>query len=241
MKKYIVILFLPFLLVCCEQKGVLGIEDYVVYDSEFYICGYERPAELSVRSYVDGEIMCLALGFVSDSDGNRNMADIGKEYDEYLQLCTKHHEKGGFMRKVTYWKGGDIFEWHTFYDFDPISIDVFSDADFDENHPAGTSLGDIVVFEGTIPYPFINNGYDGSDAETVCKKLDELTTEDMILCFHNGYMTHIGDYDFQKRVEKPNLLISQKPALYQYHNFTVTITDDYGCTFSAVCSADFRE
>jgi hypothetical protein len=47
----------------------------------------------------------------------------------------------------------------TYNDCDFTSIEISSDADFDEAHPAGTNLSDLVRFMSYSPYPYIMSGY----------------------------------------------------------------------------------
>lgn len=51
---------------------------------------------------------------------------------------------------------------HTFWAYDIDSILVVSDVDFDEDHPAGTLLNDIIRFVALSPMEYIRNGYSNS-------------------------------------------------------------------------------
>lgn len=76
---------------------------------------------------------------------NRN-SDIGK------MLSEKHNDIsspiGAVIGKYAYVK-----------DFE--SIELYSDKDFDDAHPTGTSLLDLVVVQDYSPYRYIQNGYKG--------------------------------------------------------------------------------
>ncbi len=84
------------------------------------------------------------------------------------------------------------------------SIDIVSDRAFDAQHPAGTSLSDIVKFIGSSPYRFIQNDYrdlqipfldvkdhfdcgiayyTGTQLAPISKTLDNLTADDLKLIF----------------------------------------------------------
>ena len=53
----------------------------------------------------------------------------------------------------------DITNEHIGYMEDPVRITVTSGSDFDADHPAGTSLNDLISWSGTSIYPYIKRGY----------------------------------------------------------------------------------
>lgn len=52
-----------------------------------------------------------------------------------------------------------MFYYRNYICFDINTIDVISTEDFDEQHPAGTSLNDLIRFVGITPMPYIKSGY----------------------------------------------------------------------------------
>ncbi len=96
-----------------------------------------------------------------------------------------------------------IGEEPSFLAHDFVSIGIVSDAAFDETHPAGTSLADIVIYDSQSSKPFIDSGYQmyywdddnrfddhytlGGDGlhpfYPVYKKLSEVTTDDLKLIY----------------------------------------------------------
>lgn len=97
------------------------------------------------------------------------------------------------------------------------SISVFSDADYDEKHLAGSDLSDIVLFDGTVFGPYVLNKYpsdryrqyyDDHDYQ-IKKLLTNFRPEDYHLW---------KDYGFS--LEFP------QPSLSKQHHITITIATD---------------
>jgi hypothetical protein len=165
----------------------------------------------------------------------------GREKVIYDSLCTLHNDMSYKTRReyiaVPNW--GDSFKG------DILSIDVISNADFDEQHPALSPLNDIIQLQSISPYPYIISGYKatynwGYDEPTrygrlfrcglednpcyhpIDKKLSEITPSDLIL---------VG----------PAFLIFEKhPTLAQAHDLTVTIRLSDGRIFSPTITKVFE-
>ena len=81
----------------------------------------------------------------------------GADKEEYDRLCRKHNDLGynqyrSFAKELP-------FESVNYIDKDFLSIEVFSDTDYDAAHPAGSNLADLVRFMSWSPVKFINSGY----------------------------------------------------------------------------------
>lgn len=159
-----------------------------------------------------------------------------ERYEMYISLCKKHNDLN-YVREVRFMEQG-ISIGYSYYDLDPVKLDIVSDADFDEKHPAGASLGDLFYFNSVIPYPFIKNGYQGPELTWIKQTLDKITPEEMILSIHDGYFL---DEINPTRIDPPffSLPMASFPTLSQKHNFTITIVDDYGRTFTGKTYIDF--
>lgn len=109
-----------------------------------------------------------------------------------------------------------------------MSIDVVSDRDWDAEHPAGTSLANIITFLSSSPYRFIQSSYtdaydwvnapeeyinlrlgNGPGSWPIEKPLNELTREDLILTAPQ-FILHFDSL----------------PASEQEHNLTITLRSD---------------
>lgn len=124
------------------------------------------------------------------------------------------------------------------------TIALVSDSDFDDQHKAGTSLADIVMFAGASPYDFIACGYrdacnwDDVDIEfykrgvyayeygyaPVYRRLSEMDAADYRL-IHPGFC----------------LVYLEQPTLSKTHNLTLTVTDNKGKAFTVTWRQAFGE
>ena len=74
-----------------------------------------------------------------------------------------------------------------------VNLEVWSSADWDAEHPAGTSLNDLARFSSNTPWPYIQSGYTQKYHEQlngeyypVDKLISELTPDDMTLLPRGG-------------------------------------------------------
>ena len=168
-----------------------------------------------------------------------------EQYNKYVELCNKH-EDYGYTHQVRYLifkdkntnNGQGYIPNYTYWDITPILIDVVSNADYDETHPAGTSLNDITLFTTFSPYPFIKNGYTGKEFVKNKKTLDKYTQDDFKLVFClDDVSTFSEDLD---RDNYGALTFAKEPTKSKEHTFTVTIKDDYGRTFTDSLTVTFK-
>lgn len=64
---------------------------------------------------------------------------------------------------------------------DIVGIEITSDQAWDDKHPAGSSLNDIVLYLGKSLFPYIKNGYQGEKETDIVKPLSEMQPEDYVL------------------------------------------------------------
>ncbi|MBQ2993006.1 MAG: hypothetical protein IJE21_03825 [Alistipes sp.] len=99
-------------------------------------------------------------------------------------------------------------------------IEIKSSADWDAEHPAGTSLNDIFTIIFHSVYPYIKRGWTGSVATYIKKPADEIEIDDMTLLTISSTM-YVNNADI--------LLISEKlPTTAGTHTIFVTLTLDTG-------------
>lgn len=108
------------------------------------------------------------------------------------------------------------------------SINIVSNAAFDEDHPAGTSLNDI-FYLAHVPMTkhFIENGYgkNGFDFQQVLNThLSEVVPEELVLTGRTESWYNID----LSRWEWGAFDLFIKPTLDKHHTFTVTVTFDDG-------------
>lgn len=84
------------------------------------------------------------------------MVSSGAEKEEYERLCRKHNDLSwNQYRSLPKGMPGGL----AYNDKDFVSIDVVCGTRFDDEHPAGASLGDVVRFMSWSPYRYIHSGY----------------------------------------------------------------------------------
>jgi hypothetical protein len=79
----------------------------------------------------------------------------GREKVIYDSLCVLHSDMN-YNKKRDYIAGPN---WGQIFKGDIISIDVESNVVFDEQHPANTSLNDVIRVLSVSLYPYILSGY----------------------------------------------------------------------------------
>ena len=122
---------------------------YHVFKS--YVTRYCKFEDIGIDTTKAGNIIIRGKGRVKQY----SWRDEGGEKTTYEALCRKHND-------LTYNKKREYHhrpEWGVCSAIDFREIDVISDKDFDSEHPAGTSLKDIVRFVSVSPKKFIDSGY----------------------------------------------------------------------------------
>lgn len=144
----------------------------------------------------------------------------GKDKIIYDDLCKKHNDLS-FCREVTFYNGvggaGALYPNYT-------SVLITSNSNYDEEHPAGTPLSDIIICEYCSSYLYVLGGYaDESLLDVKTKPLLEVTADDLALL---GLL---------------NFFFTKNPDTFGRHDITVSVTTDDGRTFTATCTMDFSE
>jgi len=122
---------------------------YHVFKS--YVTRYCKFEDIGIDTTKAGNIIIRGKGRVKQY----SWRDEGGEKTTYEALCRKHND-------LTYNKKREYHlrpEWGVCSAVDFREIDIVSDKDFDAEHPAGTTLKDIVRFVSISPKKFIDSGY----------------------------------------------------------------------------------
>ena len=184
--------------------------------------------------------------------------------DIYMKLCEKHDDLT-YDHTVIVFPWDDYWSHQSFSADDFISVNITSDSDYDEQHPAGASLADIVRFVSLSSYQFIRNGYIAydwsssnikdlytdlygvtirSDNKTTSgpggfyplnKLLSELQPDDLKV-FGPGVKEGWED----KGMLLAYLFFEHPPTLSKTHTFTVTMTTDDGKVFEDTITVTFE-
>ena len=258
MKKLMLVLLLVMSLSGCEKRRPETAGEYV-YRRSFAMRFYEAERlELRLNPYVNEEspdavenktqLFFYIKGNYNEICGYLRGYEIaGIEKPElYDELCQKYGDMTYNREEFVVY--GSV---PSFLAYSPVSIEIVSDSDFDEAHPAGTSLADLVTYDGISSKPFVDSGYQMYEWENddkfyyagnigqhrddktdlrpyypIYKKVSELVAEDLMLIY--GGIGCIGYFHFPV------------PTLSQLHHITVTFTDERGETFSDTIEMNFE-
>lgn len=151
----------------------------------------------------------------------------GKDKERYEELCVKHNDTGYNKREVDPKEREDgDFTYRMVYWKDFVAMDVISDCDFDTEHPAGSSLGDVVMYWGVSYWEWVKSGYSLYDENGLRQ---ERTTEE-------GYVNNIPEEGLCL-IEELSLHFPFVPESAEgKHNLTITITADDGTVYELNCS-----
>ena len=163
----------------------------------------------------------------------------GEEKKKYDELCKIHNDMS-YNQKRRYIK---FTGWGICSAIDFKEIDVVSNKDFDSEHPAGTSLKDIVRFVSVSPKKFIDSGYketfNWEKKEPKIFKKEEET--DKLFDYSelknyfpiNGLLKDIGTDEMQMLPVNTHgiLFFDKEPTAEKEHTLTVTIYTREGKKF----------
>ena len=123
-----------------------------------YITEYSYNKNIELKITNKGNI-AIYRKYTSEDDhiktASYSFKSKGEEKKRYDELCKIHNDLS-YNKKRSYIV---VPIWGICSAIDFREIDVISDKDFDSEHPAGTSLKDIVRFVSVSPKKFIDSGY----------------------------------------------------------------------------------
>lgn len=130
---------------------------YEMRMSQSYVTCYNelRSIQLSAIPANNGAIMINCGNDLPAVSFHLN--STGEEKEEYLRLCQKHNDLT-YNQYVSVPRNRPP-EKIIYNDQDFVSIEITSDSSFDDTHPEGSNLADIVRFLSWSPYKFISSGY----------------------------------------------------------------------------------
>jgi hypothetical protein len=190
---------------------------HVYTDSYIMFYNIHRGIELMYGERVKGEYW-LYLSPLDPKCVSYNSK--GNDKIIYDDLCKKHNDLS-YCREVTFYNGvgGDGASYP-----DYTSVSITCNSNYDEEHPAGTPLNDIIICEYCSSYLYVIGGYaDESLLDVKTKPLLEVTADDLAM------------------LGRLNFFFTQNPDTPGRHDITVSVTTDDGRTFTATCTMDFSE
>ena len=198
-----------------------------------YITEYSYNKNIELKITNKGNI-AIYRKYTSEDDhiktASYSFKSKGEEKKRYDELCKIHNDLS-YNKKRSYIV---VPIWGICSAIDFREIDVISDKDFDSEHPAGTSLKDIVRFVSVSPKKFIDSGY----KETFNWEKNEpnfFAKDSMIPTMFqpeswnyfpiNGLLKDIGTDEMQMLPEDTHgiLFFDKEPTAEKEHTLTVTI------------------
>ena len=198
-----------------------------------YITEYSYDKNIELKITNKGNI-AIYRKYTSEDDhiktASYSFKSKGEEKKRYDELCKIHNDLS-YNKKRSYIV---VPIWGICSAIDFREIDVISDKDFDSEHPAGTSLKDIVRFVSVSPKKFIDSGY----KETFNWEKNEpnfFAKDSMIPTMFqpeswnyfpiNGLLKDIGTDEMQMLPEDTHGILSfdKEPTAEKEHTLKVTI------------------
>lgn len=223
------------------------------YQADSYVGRYDDLTKITlVRN--EGDAVCIDVKSDFDAQGCYRPGD-----EKYRDLCRKHGDVG-YNRKIAYLSGRDV----VYNASDLLSVKVYSDRDFDAEHPAGSSLADIVRFLSCSPKEYIASGYkslyrydpelvspgfrstwgyyygrpdkEKSEYYPVDKMLCDIVPEDLMLLGPD-----VAYNPQRSHLKFFSLFFEKMPVVKDSHVITVEVTTDDGRVLSGSIVMDFAE
>ena len=214
-------------LLLCVLSVVGCVKSYEDYYTRAFVLKYESMCTISVGLSQDNPLEYHVI-FVGNGTTYWGIDSGKRELDFYNQLCEKHNDVS-YNRRVRVYFYDQGLNPRCFRDF--VNLEVWSSADWDAEHPAGTSLNDLARFSSNTPWPYIQSGYTQKYHEQlngeyypVDKLISELTPDDMMLLPRGGFY-----FRFVTRPAQPGK-----------HTLFVRLTADDGKVFEASCDVELQ-
>lgn len=217
-----------FLFVQCPDPGAARERYY----SKSFIVSYRPVASISVAQ---DETDCMTAKLTTNN--NSSYKDVITPKNNALKfdsLARKHGDT--FYNQIYVIGAADPFaldgDWlpHAL-NSDPVAIEVVSDRDWDENHPAGTSLNDIIMFSTQSYRQYIRSGYDN----ILFPDESKYTAQNILLSEATP-----ADYELTL-TDSATFVFQSRPTLYDEHMLTITIDFDNGSRSICNCRMKFSD
>lgn len=194
---------------CCTFESYF-LPSYI--DTYFFYDGIAVKRALASTSTKHLHLQCNLTNHVS-------FLSEGAEKELYEKLCRMC---GDTAYNATERREIDRLNATNFPHF--TTINVVSDKDFDAEHPAGTSLNDVMSIRYVSAQRFIESGYtaERSRHEEISKPLDELTSNELMYSIDNTF-----------------LVFDKEPDVLEKHTLTITCINAEGESYSVEYKYDF--
>ena len=200
-----------------------------------FLCSCETGGRVYCRSFINSYIVSdqrIDVYHISDNcilftiKGSRvDIFSTGDDQALYDRICKENNDMtyNGYTTLII-----DGFPLNVSYYPNFASINIVSDMDFDAEHPAGTSLNDLLFVNYSSYYDYIASNYtlnypDGRKG--YIKMINDIETNDLKLLASRGN----------------NLSFTKYPDVLNKHTLTITFTDVNGNSISCSFVYDFAK
>ena len=188
-------------LFCIFLTSVLCSCDWTYYyDVTSYILEYVRVDNVSLEG--NNGALNASRFFIDIYGPHVEFRSVGEDAVLYDSLCRANNDigysgKAGLL--------ADLITDRIAYYPHIVSIDMFSEMDFDAEHPAGSSLGDIVSLSYCTASDYVESRYRTMDPVEYPKmrKLSEIAEKDLRLLINGRHGLYIGPAYFEKSPDNP--------------------------------------
>lgn len=169
-----------------------------------------------IATYTAGEYILLPLhehkGFALSLDNTKFISSPDKypgiRADRYLEIAERNGDMS-YNRFADY-----AWEFRTAYADNFASMHLTSDKEWDQAHPAGSSLDDLVWMNAACYDQYIRNGYTGEGCNYIKKLLHQLSPDELRV---------VDEFNLN-----PRFYFLSVPLTDEEHTLTLTITTTEG-------------
>ncbi len=256
MKKFFTYIILALLISCYRRMHDVPP---VFANTDHFVHGYWIFDDIDIDVKIHASIQdgynppCLRIK-PSESAYLVSYLSTGDQLEEYYALCRRYNDFGydpfgGYKPRDYVFVNRPL---HVFSSIDFVSIDIVSNMDFDETHPAGTSLADITMLSTFWGRPILDGNtspdiikfepYNGAAFANWTygyrryKRLDALTPYELSVIGMQSSLSTTDEYyedHYREDFCIGAITFAKAPTQGFEHTFTVTLTAVDGREFKA--------
>lgn len=251
MKKLLFLSICTMLLFGCEKpehNGCLYCDAPPYVQSVFsrsYVLGYFNPTGIKLAMGYDRLFSNYSPNlYITKGEFTGTYLDEGEKKETYDALCEKNGDMTFNCEHTLVGSSPENPGIIAYPNVNIVSIDAVSNADFDEEHPAGTSLSDVIFFS---PWwsakKFIENGYvDDTDIDINDPVIYGMTYKSLN-SFTGNELALIGSGDIRWKDTAlliGSLITYKNPSMSKTHAITVTVTFEDGRVLTDMITMNFE-
>lgn len=220
------IIITSLLVIMIGQFQGCDVVEYNTFTS--YVNTYYKYNDINLSLTPVGNIMISGASF----DKHYSWQSKGNDKDIYENLCKTHND-------ISYNKKRELIvgtNWGHCSMLDFKRIDIMSNIDFDQKHPAGTSLNDIIRFISVSPKKYIDSNY-AKTYDWLNGTPDSFKKEQEMYNFRNGTESKnyypidklLSEISINEMVMMPSeyfgyLIFEATPTGLKEHQLTITVS-----------------